>query len=188
MNVASESGDTSLNFYNLLLRRCQQEFLKDRNDDEALVNRQKELNAARDVRVNVTGTGKTKFTADKCFSFHLRCTFYNCWFLVVFKFKYVLSLQEEEQQHLKREVEAMKSKAHRRSLGFIIFFGELFKAEMLKESIMHECINKLLNSCLEDSFECFCKLLPTCGKRLDTEEAKVSTEVHILAVFILGYI
>lgn len=58
MNVASESGDTSLNFSNLLLRRCQQEFLKDRNDDEALVTRQKELNAARDVRVNVTGTEK----------------------------------------------------------------------------------------------------------------------------------
>lgn len=73
----------------------------------------------------------------------------------------------------------MKSKAHHRSLSLIIFFGELFKVEMLKESIMHECINKLLSSCLEDSFECFCKLLPTCGKQLDTEEAKVSTEVNI---------
>lgn len=81
----------------------------------------------------------------------------------------------------------MKSRAHRRSLGLIMFFGELFKVEMLKESIMHECINKLLNSHLEDSFECFCKLLPTCGKRLDTEKAKVSPQVNILAVFIFGY-
>lgn len=58
MNMTSESGDTSLNFFNLLLRRCQQEFLKDRSDDEALINRHEELNAAQDVRVTVTGTGK----------------------------------------------------------------------------------------------------------------------------------
>lgn len=70
-------------------------------------------------------------------------------------FKYVLCLQEGERQRLQREVEARKSKAHRRSLGLIILFGELFKVEMLKESISHKCINKLLSSCLEDSFQCF---------------------------------
>lgn len=92
-------------------------------------------------------------------------------------------MQEAERQHLKRELEAMKSKVNRRSLSLIIFFGELFKLEMLKESLMHKCISKLLSS----SFECFCKLMPTCGKQLDTEEAKVSTEDNILAVFILGH-
>lgn len=66
-------------------------------------------------------------------------------------FKYVLRLQGGERQRLQREVEARKSKAHRRSLGLIILFGELFKVEMLKESIMHKCISKLLSRCLEDS-------------------------------------
>ncbi|TWW77062.1 Eukaryotic translation initiation factor 4 gamma 1 [Takifugu flavidus] len=63
-----------------------------------------------------------------------------------------------------------------RSLGLKRFIGELFKLEILNEPIMHECLEKLLNNCHEDSVECLCKLLSTCGKRLDTEEAKVSTE------------
>lgn len=70
----------------------------------------------------------------------------------------------------------------------IRFFVELFTVEILKKCIIHECINKLLNKYLEDSSECFCKLLHTCGKRLDTKEAKLSTEVSILAVFILEYL
>ncbi|TWW77061.1 Eukaryotic translation initiation factor 4 gamma 1, partial [Takifugu flavidus] len=93
-NMGPESGDTSQNFANLLLQRCQQEMLKDRNDEDD------------------------------------------------------------------------------RSLGLKRFIGELFKLEILNEPIMHECLEKLLNNCHEDSVECLCKLLSTCGKRLDTEEAK----------------
>lgn len=47
MKMNSESGDTALEFLKLLLRRCQQEILKDINDDEAFISKQKELDAAQ---------------------------------------------------------------------------------------------------------------------------------------------
>lgn len=49
----------------------------------------------------------------------------------------------------------------RRWLGPIRFIGELFKLKMLTQSIAHECIYKLLDDCLEETFA-----------HLDTEEAK----------------
>ncbi|XP_029694907.1 eukaryotic translation initiation factor 4 gamma 3-like [Takifugu rubripes] len=127
MKMDSESGDAALEFLKLLLRRCQQEFLKDINDDEAFMSKQKELDAAQN---------------------------------------------QDERQRLESELEAMKTKAHRRCLGLIRFVSELFKLQMLRNIIVHECIYKLLDYCVEESFECLCKLLPTCGKQLDTEEAK----------------
>lgn len=44
---------------------------------------------------------------------------------------------------------------------------------MLTESIMHDCVVKLLKSNDEESFECLCKLLFTIGKDLDHAKAKV---------------
>lgn len=44
---------------------------------------------------------------------------------------------------------------------------------MLTESIMHECVVKLLKRNDEESFECVCKLLLTIGKDLDHVKAKV---------------
>lgn len=123
----SESGDAALEFLKLLLQRCQQEILKDKNDDEAFMSKQKELDAAQN---------------------------------------------QDDHQRLECEVEAMNTKAHRHCLSLIRFVGELFKLQMLKEIIMHDCIYKLLDDCVKESFECLCKLLPTCGKQLDTEEAK----------------
>lgn len=75
INMASESDDTSLHFSNLLLRRCQQEFLKDRNDDEALIHTQKELNTAQDVRATVTGREKQSSLMTNLFP--LRCVLYK---------------------------------------------------------------------------------------------------------------
>ena len=45
--------------------------------------------------------------------------------------------------------------------------------QMLTESIMHDCVVKLLKSNDEESFECLCKLLLTIGKDLDHAKAKV---------------
>lgn len=39
-----------MNFRKLLLNRCQKEFEKDQDDDEILEKKQKELEAAKDVR------------------------------------------------------------------------------------------------------------------------------------------
>ncbi|XP_016346712.1 eukaryotic translation initiation factor 4 gamma 1-like [Sinocyclocheilus anshuiensis] len=83
-----------------------------------------------------------------------------------------LPLQEEEKQRLKEELEDAKDKARRRSLGNIKFIGELFKLKMLTETIMHDCIVKLLKNHDEESLECLCRLLSTIGKDLDFEKAK----------------
>ncbi|XP_051535237.1 eukaryotic translation initiation factor 4 gamma 1-like isoform X2 [Myxocyprinus asiaticus] len=79
---------------------------------------------------------------------------------------------EEERQRLKEELEDAKDQARRRSLGNIKFIGELFKLKMLTETIMHDCIVKLLKNHDEESLECLCRLLSTIGKDLDFEKAK----------------
>ena len=67
------------------------------------------------------------------------------------------------------------TRMRKRSLGNIRFIGELFKLKMLSETIMHECITRLLKSTSdEESLECFAGLIKTTGKDLDKPEAKVS--------------
>ena len=47
-------------------------------------------------------------------------------------------------------------------------------AQIRSESIMHECMIRLLKSTSdEESLECFAKLMTTVGKDIDKEEAKV---------------
>lgn len=75
---------------------------------------------------------------------------------------------EDEQQRLESEMEAIETKACHHSHSLIRFIGQLFILKMVKESIIHDCIHKLLTDCFEDSFVCLGKLLPTCGKQLDT--------------------
>ncbi|KAL6472010.1 hypothetical protein MHYP_G00206600 [Metynnis hypsauchen] len=123
----SDKPGVTVNFRKLLLNRCQKEFEKDKDDDEAFEKKQKELDAA---------TG------------------------------------EEVRQRLREELEEAKDKARRRSLGNIKFIGELFKLKMLTETIMHDCIVKLLKNHDEESLECLCRLLSTIGKDLDFEKAK----------------
>ena len=49
--------------------------------------------------------------------------------------------------------------------------------QILSESIMHECMIRLLKSASdEESLECFAKLMATTGKDLDKEEAKVCVQ------------
>lgn len=80
----------------------------------------------------------------------------------------------EEKKQLQTELEEFDHKARKRSLGNIRFIGELFKLEMLSETIMHECIVRLLQSSSdEESLECFARLITTTGKELDKEKAKV---------------
>jgi len=45
---------------------------------------------------------------------------------------------------------------------------------MLSETIMHECVVRLLRSAVdEESLECFARLITTTGKDLDHPQAKV---------------
>ena len=52
--------------------------------------------------------------------------------------------------------------------------------QILSESIMHECMIRLLKSTSdEESLECFAKLMTTTGRDLDKEEAKVCVCVYV---------
>ncbi|XP_016114207.1 eukaryotic translation initiation factor 4 gamma 1-like [Sinocyclocheilus grahami] len=87
---------------------------------------------------------------------------------------------EEEKQRLKEDLEDVKEKARRRSLGNIKFTGELFKLKMLTEFIMHDCIVKLLkNHDNEKNLECLCCLLSTIWKHLDLEKTKPRMDQYV---------
>jgi len=76
------------------------------------------------------------------------------------------------------ELEIWITKLKRRMLGNVKFIGELFKQQLLKEKIMHECIKLLLGS-LDDpnavpddeSIEAAAKLFLTIGKQLESPAA-----------------
>jgi translation initiation factor 4G len=76
---------------------------------------------------------------------------------------------------------AAASKAKRRRLGLIRFFGELFKLQILTERLIHECIKKLLGNVEnpdEEEIESLCKLLTTVGSLLDTPKAQAHLDVY----------
>jgi len=83
---------------------------------------------------------------------------------------------KEAPDELELEVWVMKLK--RRMLGNVKFIGELFKQQLLKEKIMHECVKLLLGS-LDDSnavpddesIEAAAKLFLTIGKQLESPSA-----------------
>ena len=82
--------------------------------------------------------------------------------------------QAEKKKQLEEELIILETKNRKRSLGNIRFIGELFKLKMLSETIMHECVVRLLRSSSdEESLECFAGLITTTGKDLDKPEAKV---------------
>ena len=80
---------------------------------------------------------------------------------------------KESPEDLELDVWIMKLK--RRMLGNVKFIGELFKQQLLKEKIMHECVKLLLGSLDEsnttpddESIEAAAKLFFTIGKQLES--------------------
>ena len=97
--------------------------------------------------------------------------------------------QIEKKKQLEDELTVWDRKNRKRSLGNIRFIGELFKLKMLSETIMHECVVRLLRSSSdEESLECFAGLITTTGKDLDKPEAKVSGSLVQNMCFFLSYI
>lgn len=85
-------------------------------------------------------------------------------------------LSQEVDRHLIRsEVEELTNKARHRFLGNVKFIGELFKHGILSVDIIHSCIKTMLLDEQEDSLEALCKMLQTVGKKMDSEQHKVST-------------
>jgi len=71
--------------------------------------------------------------------------------------------------------------ARYQGLGFIKFFGELFKLQMLTERVMHVWVKKLLgqvDNSKEEEIESLCKLLATVGSHLDTPKARAHLDVY----------
>uniref|UniRef100_A0A672GE36 W2 domain-containing protein n=1 Tax=Salarias fasciatus TaxID=181472 RepID=A0A672GE36_SALFA len=77
-----------------------------------------------------------------------------------------------EREQLQEELEDVKNKAWRRSIGLAKLIGELFKLKMLTVAIIFSCTFQLLKKQDEVSLEQLCTLLATVGKELDTNRAK----------------
>ncbi|XP_053716583.1 eukaryotic translation initiation factor 4 gamma 3-like [Synchiropus splendidus] len=88
----------------------------------------------------------------------------------------------EERQQLAEELEEVKYKARKRSVGNIKFVGELFKLKIIKGAIMHNCISKLLKNSDEESLECLCKLVSTIGKILDVSGNKTLMDSYFKTI------
>lgn len=70
------------------------------------------------------------------------------------------------------EAEYQRLKLKRRTLGNISFIGHLYNQGLLREQIIHNCIQDLLSSTEEEEIECCCKMITTSGHILDTEQAQ----------------
>uniref|UniRef100_H2Z561 W2 domain-containing protein n=1 Tax=Ciona savignyi TaxID=51511 RepID=H2Z561_CIOSA len=64
-------------------------------------------------------------------------------------------------------------------LGNIKFIGELYRLNLLHESIVHKCIMQLIRAKkkgtvddISEDLECLCQIMVTCGRRLDHDKAK----------------
>ncbi|CAG8458906.1 850_t:CDS:2 [Diversispora eburnea] len=71
-------------------------------------------------------------------------------------------------------------KEKRRWLGLARFFAELFKRNVVTESMMHRCIKHCLNKShpFPDQIELLCEILRTAGKFIDHEKAKPHLDTY----------
>lgn len=80
---------------------------------------------------------------------------------------------EKAQKEASEKLEEDLGKAKRKKLGNIYFIGELFKLQMLTDTIMYDCIEYLLrDKSDEESLECLCRLLRTIGQALDAKASE----------------
>lgn len=68
-----------------------------------------------------------------------------------------------------QQIEEMK-KLKTRWIGNIRFMGELYKFNMIQTVVILDCIKTLLKFADEDSLECFCWLMKTAGKELESSK------------------
>ncbi len=84
-----------------------------------------------------------------------------------------------------------KYMAKRKMLGNIKFIGELGKLQIVHDSILHQCCQKLLVgrkkqpiSDQAEDLECLCHLMRTCGRILDTPKAKVDRFIIVSSEYV----
>ncbi|KAJ7565739.1 hypothetical protein O6H91_02G072900 [Diphasiastrum complanatum] len=94
------------------------------------------------------------------------------------------AVEEEQDGRIKvldEERERKRWEARKRTLGNVLFIGELYKKRMLTERIMHECIRKLLGEDQqsdEEDIEALCKLMTTIGQLIDHAKARSHLDVY----------
>ncbi|RXG61596.1 Eukaryotic translation initiation factor 4 gamma 2 [Armadillidium vulgare] len=81
--------------------------------------------------------------------------------------------ERPDNQPLTPEEEEQRSAARRKMVGNLRFIGELGKLEIINQSILHNCIQQLLErkrqrtiADLAEDLECLCQIMRTCGKYL----------------------
>jgi len=77
------------------------------------------------------------------------------------------------------ERELKLAKIRKRYIGHMFFIGALYKQELLKESIMHHCVQELFGDPADpdaEKLECLAKLLTTIGKQLDAAAVRSGRE------------
>lgn len=79
---------------------------------------------------------------------------------------------------MQKEKEYMQLMSRKKMLGNITFVGELYKASVVPENIMHQCVLSLIQNYDEDSLECLCNLLRTCGGKMDNENGRKHMDTY----------
>ncbi|XP_029482805.2 uncharacterized protein LOC115105204 isoform X2 [Oncorhynchus nerka] len=87
----------------------------------------------------------------------------------------------------KEGLEETKAEGQRELLCNIKFMCELFKLKMIMETVMHNCIVKLLKNGDDGSLEVLCTLLFTIGKDLeeDSQEAEPRMDQHYKQIVVI---
>lgn len=81
---------------------------------------------------------------------------------------------EEEKRKVKAEFELLESKMRKRSLGNMRFIGELYLQQLTRQQIIHQnIISRLLSTIEEESLECLCRFLTTCGAKLQADQVNI---------------
>lgn len=86
----------------------------------------------------------------------------------------------ENQDELGPEEEERRQVAKRKMLGNIKFIGELGKLGIVSETILHRCIQQLLEKKRRrrsrgdtaEDIECLCQIMRTCGRILDSDKGR----------------
>ncbi|CAM9898520.1 unnamed protein product, partial [Heterosigma akashiwo] len=111
------------------------------------------------------------------------------------------SLKSEEEKIAKKaDFEEKRMITKKRMLGNIRFIGELYKKDMLKENIMHECLLSLLKIRQDEAagkkgklvipddedLEALGKLMATIGKKIDNPKAQEQMRLYFDKLAKLG--
>ena len=119
-----------------------------------------------------------KYLLDRC-----RENFGRCW---VAKGTTVKASNDQAMKKRDDESKPYPDEFHagqKEKFGLITFIGDLFKLQLLTESIIHQCMKRLLPAVgnpEEEEVESFCQLLETAGQSPDVPKAKAHMDMYFV--------